>query len=400
VDVTPDRSSLDELPRFDPHGLGMENRLGHHVQIFAHRVRIGPRATIEDNVVLAGDEIVIGENTRIARDSDIRASRIFIGPESEVQQGVRILVAETFSVGAAARLATGVRIVCRDFTAGRLLYLGDQLSVGYGGTTTSTSTVQIGDRVTIGQHTILNANYPIAIGDNVGTGSYLAIWTHGYHFGHGPLDGYAPAYAPVRIERNVWLGFHVTILPGITIGENSIVAAGSIVTSSMPAQSLIAGVPASVRRALTGKRADEPVGRTVVRDVLHVWQRELEWKGCRVIRSRLDQLQPEITVTREDGSERTRVVALGTDDPAPIPAAGESLALLVFGDRSDVEALLAAGGAVLELRGGRQHGPRWSLLEDLRDQFRRYGMPCGDDHCFFAIEPAAFARLRRAGHMS
>ena len=388
---------VNELPPFDAKSLGIQNRIGNRVQIFAHRVKIGPGATIEDDVVLVGDEIVIGENTTVARNSDIRACRIVIGAESEVQHGVRILVAETFSVGVAARIAIGVRIVCRDFQAGRLLYLGDYLTVGYGGTTSSTSTMHIGDRVTIGQHTILNSNFPIEIGDNVGTGSYLAVWTHGYHFGHGPLEGYAPAYAPVRIERNVWLGFHVTILPGVTIGENSIVAAGSMVTSPMPAHSLIAGVPASVRKALAGKSVDEPIARAVVCDVLRVWQRELEWKGCRVIASRLEQPMPETTVTRADGSERTRVVALGAADPAPIPTQGESLALVVFESRLDVGTLLAPGGAVLELRAGRQYGARSPLLEDLRDQFRRCGMPCGDDHCFVAIEPAPFARLRRAG---
>jgi acetyltransferase-like isoleucine patch superfamily enzyme len=392
-------SIVNELPHFDVKSLGAENRIGNRVQIFAHRVKIGPKATIEDDVVLVGDEIVIGEKATVARNSDIRASRIMIGSESEVQHGVRILVAETFSVGMAARIATGVRIICRDFRAGRLLYLGEYLSVGYGGTTTSTSTMHIGDRVTIGQHTILNSNYPIEIGDNVGTGSYLAIWTHGYHFGHGPLEGYAPAYAPVRIERNVWLGFHVTILPGVTIGESSIVAAGSMVISPMPAHSLIAGVPALVRKVLTEKPVDEPIACALVCDVLRVWQRELEWKGCHVIASRLEQPQPETTVTRADGSERTRVVALGTTDPAPIPARGESLALVVFESRLDVHTLLTPGGSVLELRAGRQYGARSSLLEDLRDQFRRYGMPCGDDHCFFAIEPAPFARLRRAGDM-
>jgi len=57
--------------------------------------------------------------------------------------------------------------------------------------------------------------------------------------------------APVILERNVWLGINVTVLKGVTVGENSVVGAGSLVTHSIPANVVAAGVPARVIRPVT-----------------------------------------------------------------------------------------------------------------------------------------------------
>jgi acetyltransferase-like isoleucine patch superfamily enzyme len=54
----------------------------------------------------------------------------------------------------------------------------------------------------------------------------------------------------VTIKRNVWIGANATILPGVTIGENSIVAAGAVVTKDVPANTIVAGVPAKIVRTI------------------------------------------------------------------------------------------------------------------------------------------------------
>ena len=56
--------------------------------------------------------------------------------------------------------------------------------------------------------------------------------------------------APIIIEDSVWIGAGAIILPGVRIGEKSIVAAGSVVTKSVPARTLVAGVPAASIRSL------------------------------------------------------------------------------------------------------------------------------------------------------
>ena len=55
---------------------------------------------------------------------------------------------------------------------------------------------------------------------------------------------------PIVIERNVWIATGVTIVGGVTVGENSVVAAGAVVTKDVPPNSFVAGVPAKVVRSL------------------------------------------------------------------------------------------------------------------------------------------------------
>jgi len=54
----------------------------------------------------------------------------------------------------------------------------------------------------------------------------------------------------VIIEKNVWIGASATILPGVTIGENSIVAAGAVVHKDIPPNTLVAGVPAKIIKSI------------------------------------------------------------------------------------------------------------------------------------------------------
>lgn len=56
--------------------------------------------------------------------------------------------------------------------------------------------------------------------------------------------------ASVTIKRNVWIGANSTILPGVTVGENAVVAAGSVVTKDVPANVVVGGVPARILRTL------------------------------------------------------------------------------------------------------------------------------------------------------
>ena len=54
----------------------------------------------------------------------------------------------------------------------------------------------------------------------------------------------------VTVKRNAWIGANSTILPGVTIGENSVVAAGSVVTRDVPANTVVAGVPAKIVKTI------------------------------------------------------------------------------------------------------------------------------------------------------
>jgi len=65
-----------------------------------------------------------------------------------------------------------------------------------------------------------------------------------------PADRKVLDVKPVLIKRNAWIGAAVTILPGVTVGENAVVAAGALVTKDVPDNAVVAGVPAKVVKRL------------------------------------------------------------------------------------------------------------------------------------------------------
>lgn len=61
-----------------------------------------------------------------------------------------------------------------------------------------------------------------------------------------PQNRHSLTVAPIHIKKNAWIGANDTILQGVTIGENAIVAAGAIVTKDVPHSTIVGGIPAKI----------------------------------------------------------------------------------------------------------------------------------------------------------
>ena len=108
----------------------------------------------------------------------------------------------------------------------------------------------VGDRVFINQGAVVVATSAITIGDDCRIGDYVAIYDSDFH----PLEeGLTTRQAPVVIGRNVWLARGVIVLPGTTIGDHSVVAAGSVIRGEVADRTLIAGNPAAPVRQLSAR---------------------------------------------------------------------------------------------------------------------------------------------------
>lgn len=116
--------------------------------------------------------------------------------------------------------------------------------------------VTIGDRCVFGRATGIVANWRIDIGDDVWTGHhvYITDHNHGYEDLTIPPGRQIGRHARVTIRDGAWLGHGSIVLPGVTVGRNTVVGAGSVVTTDLPDHCVAAGNPAQVlRRYVTGK---------------------------------------------------------------------------------------------------------------------------------------------------
>jgi acetyltransferase-like isoleucine patch superfamily enzyme len=101
--------------------------------------------------------------------------------------------------------------------------------------------ITIGDGSVVGLNAILDGREGITIGRNVNLSSEVAIWT----LQHDPQAAdFGTKGGPVVVEDRAWLSFRCTVLPGVTIGEGAVVAAGSIVTKDVAPFAIVAGIPA------------------------------------------------------------------------------------------------------------------------------------------------------------
>ncbi len=88
----------------------------------------------------------------------------------------------------------------------------------------------------------------ISVDDDVLIGPNVSLVTENHPT--DPNDRKTVLLKPIVIKRNAWIGAGATILPGVTIGENSVVAAGAVVSRNVPANTVVAGVPAKVVKSL------------------------------------------------------------------------------------------------------------------------------------------------------
>jgi len=97
--------------------------------------------------------------------------------------------------------------------------------------------LKLGKNFDIGEFTYINSNYGVEIQDMVQIGSHCSIYSH------STIDD---KKGPVILKKNSRIGTHSTIMPNVTIGENSIVAAYSFVNKNIPKNQTWGGIPAKL----------------------------------------------------------------------------------------------------------------------------------------------------------
>ena len=133
-------------------------------------------------------------------------------------------------IGAGASLDRGVTLLCSGPPLGR-----PKLIIGAG--------------TYVNRNTMFDASEDLRIGQDcaIGPGCYFTDHDHGWQPGTRPLD-LPMSGKPTRVGDRVWIGANVTVLKGVTIGNDAVIGAGSVVTKDVPARAVAVGVPARVIR--------------------------------------------------------------------------------------------------------------------------------------------------------
>jgi acetyltransferase-like isoleucine patch superfamily enzyme len=147
--------------------------------------------------------------------------------------------------------ARGARCVVygRPVVDGSDMQVGDDFKVWSGHRRTLISgwgTIRFGDRCFVNVGSTIIAVEEIVVGDDVAFANDVYVMDSDSH----GVEGKPHKQAPIRIGDGCWIGARAMILPGVTLGKRVLVAAGAVVTRDVPDDSLVAGNPARVIRAL------------------------------------------------------------------------------------------------------------------------------------------------------
>lgn len=137
-----------------------------------------------------------------------------------------------------------------------------------------------GKNITIGKDVFINSGChfqdqgSITIGDGslIGHNVVLATINHDLN----PKENRKNHYAPIKIGSHVWIGSNATVLPGVTVGDWAVIAAGAVVTKDVPARTVVGGVPAKILKAVPKEEPQEALQRQGLMQEISRHGREVE----------------------------------------------------------------------------------------------------------------------------
>lgn len=214
--------------------------------------RIGKNVGIGLGSVIIGKNVEIRDNTKIGFLTIIKSNEINIGRYVHIGSFVYIDT-ENLEIGEDSEIREYVYVA---------------------GLKTPESQLKLGKRCSIFQYCFLNPTKPINLGDDCGIGGLSKLFTHGSYL--SKLDGYPVAFAPINIGNNVWIPWDVFILPGVTIGNNVVVGAGSIINKDISSNCIAAGNPAKVVKEKFPPVLSEQEKDAILKEIFYEFKNHLK----------------------------------------------------------------------------------------------------------------------------
>ncbi len=204
--------------------------------------KIGKNVRIGLGSVIIGKDVNIGDNSKIGYISVIRARKI----------DIRRFV----TIGSLTMIDTESILIDDDARINENVIVGGQK--------TPDSFFKLGKRAIIMEYSFINPTKPIEIGDDSGIGGHCLLFTHGSWLNQ--LDGFPVTFSKITIGDRVWLPWRVFIMPGVTIGNDVVIGANSLISNKLPSNVLAAGSPAKIiKENYPNKITEEKREETIVK---------------------------------------------------------------------------------------------------------------------------------------
>jgi len=325
------------------------------LKILAYRLllgyRIGRGVRFSLGGVVVGRSVEIGDGVEIGFLAIVQGRRIRIGRHSSVGT-MSYLSCETIEIGEDAKIREQVYV---------------------GGPQLPESRFALGSRTIILQLTSINPTKPVIIGDDTGIGGHCLIFTHGVWL--NALDGYPVTYEPVTLGKSVWLPWRVFVMPGTTIGDGTVIGANSLVSGTIPPNSLAVGSPAKVIRSAPDfpRRLSGSERSAMVATIVAEFDRYVRHSGVTI--------QEQANVRRYTLRRKTwRLVWLrDTTPPAVIPDRGDTVLSETALGADTLTEFRRRGVYWLDLGGGTRSRDGSLLTEELALYLGRYGVRLARD---------------------
>lgn len=202
---------------------------------------------------------VLGVAVGLCRGALFARRKIYLGRGARINDGGKLVLG-----GGLVRIEDHARVECTSrngVTLGRSFKLGAFSRIVASGTLNDLGLgVRIGDDVGIGEFAYIGGAGGVTIGSGTIVGQYFSVHPENHVFDdpHRPIREQGLTRKGISVGAGCWIGAKVTLLDGVSIGDDCVIAAGSVVNTSFPAHSVIGGVPARLIKSRLPGTADTP----------------------------------------------------------------------------------------------------------------------------------------------
>lgn len=181
-------------------------------------------------ILLIGNNSVLESRATILVKRDVK---FLIGNNFKLGENTRLYIKSNWSIGDNVKIETNCAIFAREPDQNGVLIINNGSHIG------DYTIIDIVDNVTIGKDVAIGPNCTLYTHDHIYTEKSAPAWKGGL------------ISKQIIIEDGAWVGSGVTILPGVKIGKRAVIAAGSVVTKNVEAESIYGGIPAKFIKKIT-----------------------------------------------------------------------------------------------------------------------------------------------------